>query len=135
MRKTLSIVIVTFLISSCSQNSEEQLRELQTELQEVEDTNVRLKKRLDSIDNNFLHPFSSFQQTLIMESKISPDSIIERYNTLIEEYPDTFWAHEAQKRKQNVDERREYWENGEWNLPKNRGEIKIPIGAISCPGC
>ncbi len=135
MRKIFRILIATFLISSCSQNSEKQLGELQLEIQEVKETNVRLKKRLDSIHNNFLQPFNSFQQTLTMESEISPDSIIKRYDILLVEYPDTFWSHEAKKRKQNVDERREYWENGKWNLPKNRGETRIPIEVISCPGC
>lgn len=135
MRKVLFVLIIILLVSSCAQNSKEQFIELETEIREVKDSNERLKNRLDSIDNNFLHPFYSFQKTLLMESDISPDSIISRYNQLIKEYPNTFWSHEAEKRKNKVDERKKYWENGEWNLPKNAGEIKIPIHAISCPGC
>ena len=72
-----------------------------------------------SIDVHFLRPFNSFQQTLILEPEISPDSIIQRYNSLIENYPKTYWSHEAIKRKKNVKKRRKYWKNGKWDLSTN----------------
>jgi len=118
------------VLTSCTDN-----QNLKNEIMQLKSDNALFKKKLDSLNNNYIIPFSSYQDVVMHELKSSPDSIINSYNKIIEKYPNSYWSHEAKRRIENIEKRKKSWseENG-WNLdipPKpNYNE-----GVISCPGC
>lgn len=97
-----------------------------------------LDKHLRSLEANFEVPFKDFQHILSNELMNPPSTSIEAYEELIKLYKNTYWAHEAKKRIQNIKNRSIYWskEKG-WDLPKIDSVTKKnpEPHIISCPGC
>lgn len=132
MRHTLSIIGV-LLIFSCSRHNQEEIQQLRFDFQKLRKDNDSLSSVLDSLKLNFIEPFVRYEQILMNEKEMSPDSIIQQYEQLINAFPNSFWNHEAKKRINNIDKRRELWHGGEWHLKER--DINIQLGVISCPGC
>ena len=133
----IAVLCVMLVMSfSCSKRSS-QFTQLKEELHQVKLENRRLQQELDSITKKHLEPFKMYEEILIAENETAPDSIILQYEKLIEKYPNSYWAHESRKRKENVEERRDFWQNGKWVFPNNsssKNSLVIPP-IISCPGC
>lgn len=136
MEKLIAILFLITILNSCSNKNRQEIQKLKTNINQLKESSSELEKRLDSIETNFIQPFKSYQKIVMNESQISPDSIISKYNALINKYPNSFWSHEAKKRQENVDKNREYWENGHWKFSKKGKKAIITVpGIISCPGC
>lgn len=137
MKHLVIIVILTATLFSCSNKDEQEIEKLRVDMTLLSNSNTALQNELDSIRTFYIEPFKSYQEIVLKESQMNPDSIIREYETLINEYPNSFWSHEAKKRKENVKENRMYWKDGKWDFSKQkRQEILIEVpSVIFCPGC
>jgi len=129
------------VLASCTDN-----QNLKNEITQLKSDNALFKKKLDSLNKDYVIPFRSYQDVIMNELKSNPDSIINSYNKIIDKYPNSYWSHEAKRRIENIEKRREYWtkEKG-WNFSaKNKMsptfkkptyEEVVMERTISCPGC
>lgn len=129
----ISIVFILFLVG-CQKNGNPTNNDLNQKLEKIIESNGNITKRLDTIQKTFITPYNLFEDAVLNENKRSPDSIITVYKRIIKMFPNSYWSHEAKKRIQNVEKRRELWsEEKGWELLK-----VIPskdMETISCPGC
>ena len=138
MKNTIPFLLTIFIVSSCTHN--EKLSELEKRIIIVESQNKILLDSLNSTKNKFIKPFKIYEQLVLSELKNSPNQIISDYKILINDYPNSFWKHEAKKRIENIERRKKYWsEKDGWKLPEKPKKPKLieiiqPI-SISCPGC
>ncbi|MEM6517001.1 MAG: hypothetical protein AAF688_12515 [Bacteroidota bacterium] len=133
--KTFKIIMLAFI---CSQSCTEQKKEsgLNEKLNKIISSNENLERRLDSINNNFVRPFETYERIVNQERENHPDSTITKYKSLIKKYPNSFWKHESEKRIKNIEKRKKYWtkENG-WKLEDIPKKPNFDEQVISCPGC
>ncbi len=133
MKNVYILIISTLFLISC--NDSKKLKDLEKRIYNVENNNKILSDSL----NKFVKPFKIYEKIVLSELTKSPNQIILEYESLIKNYPNSFWKHEAVKRIKNVEKRRKYWsEKNGWKLPKKTPNIKVieiiePV--VSCPGC
>ena len=139
MKNIFVLIISILLFTSC--NDSEKLKNLENRIYNVENQNKILLDSLNSVNIDFIKPFKIYEKIILSELKKSPNQIISDYEFLINDYPNSFWKHEAKKRIENIEKRKKYWsEKNGWELPKKPEEselteiIEQPI-VISCPGC
>ncbi len=138
MKNIFVIIISILLFTSC--NDSEKLKDLENRISNIENQNKILLDSLNSVNIEFIKPFKIYEKIILSELKKSPNQIISDYEFLINDYPNSFWKHEAKKRIENIEKRKKYWsEKNGWELPKKTEEPELietiePM-VISCPGC
>lgn len=133
MKKLIVLAISVFCLISC-QEEKNKLNKITIEIEQLNVANKKLRQRINSISNDFIEPFQMFENTVLNESKRSPDTIISKYKSIINKFPNSFWSHEAKSRIKNVQKRRKLWSKSKgWEL-LNVIPMK-DMETISCPGC
>ncbi|MBD3864583.1 hypothetical protein [Olleya marilimosa] len=109
---------------------------LSKELNELKNSNKKLNAELDSLKKLYINPFKQYENIVLDESKNNPDSIINEYEKLIKNHPNSFWKHESERRIKNIEKRKKYWtkKNG-WKLNDIPKKPLNDEQSISCPGC
>ncbi|MGB2684259.1 MAG: hypothetical protein WBC43_04510, partial [Olleya sp.] len=129
--------ILLFLSLFCVlTNCEKEDDFLSKELNELKNSNKKLNAELDSLKKLYINPFKQYENIVLDESKNNPDSIINEYEKLIKNHPNSFWKHESERRIKNIEKRKKYWtkKNG-WKLNDIPKKPLNDEQSISCPGC
>ncbi len=126
-------VIISFilLMASCATNT----KKLEEKIANLQSENNQLKKEQAVLQVGFFEPFDKYQALVLSEPVTHPDTLIKGYNQLMEDYPKSFWGHEAKKRMKNIKSRKKYWKNNKWELPEEYEIVLVPDEIASCPGC
>lgn len=130
--KLLLVICIMFFFSCVKRENNE---EFKNDIIQLKADNAKLKRDIDSLNENYIKPFEIYEKIVRNETDSTPDSIIKRYKDLIAQYPDSYWKHEAQRRMENIEKRRKFWskEKGwDFDIPK---KPSFDEGTISCPGC
>jgi hypothetical protein len=140
MTKTYVIIILASIATfSCRDSSSNGVREstLQKRILTLEKENIDMKQRFDAINDSLYFPLQELQKIIIQEYKKTPRALIEMYDNYIDEFPYTFWAHEAKRRRNNIKNREKYYDFYKgWVLPKELQDEIIEVNKIiECPGC
>ena len=117
------------LWSSCTSN-EKRLTNLEKSIEKLQDS-------LKNVNKHFVRPLEEFQAIVLSEFDNPPSISIEKYQKLINNYGNSYWAHESKKRIKNIKNRSKYWtQEGGWVLPKEIAEERVDqYVSYSCPGC
>lgn len=132
---TRTSIIILFLFLSCKkENKEDDF--LSKELNELLNSNKKLNAELDSLKKLYINPFKQYENIVLDERKNNPDSIINEYEKLIKNHPNSFWKHESERRIKNIEKIKKYWtkKNG-WKLNDIPKKPLNDEQSISCPGC
>lgn len=131
---SICLLIAAGVLISCkgkeeNDKTEQQLAALEKRVSQLDDS-------LRSVYKAFAEPLAAYQEILLSEMNTAPDSLVARYDRLIKKYPGSLWEHEAKKRTQNIESRRNCWsEKNGWQLNKQKETKVIAPEVISCPGC
>jgi len=134
-KNQLSILLFLSLFCVLT-NCEKEDDFLSKELNELKNSNKKLNAELDSLKKLYINPFKQYENIVLDESKNNPDSIINEYEKLIKNHPNSFWKHESERRIKNIEKRKKYWtkKNG-WKLNDIPKKPLNDEQSISCPGC
>lgn len=127
-----------FLISC---GSESKFEELEERVVYLEKQNKSLSDTLNIIYKQYLKPFRNYEKIVLSELRNPPNYLISGYEELIDEYPNSFWQHEARKRIINIESRKKFWFGSSgWQFPKDSNIVEFDYiennqPEITCPGC
>lgn len=116
------------------------MKDLELRITSLEKQHKTTLDSLNTLNTEFIKPFKTYEKIVLDEFKNSPTKTLSDYEDLIEDYPNSFWKHEAKKRMENIERREKHWtEKNGWKFPEKRKKSKaseiVEIEAISCPGC
>lgn len=104
---TKNIFILTLFLctstlwTSCT-SDEKRLTNLEKSIEHLQDS-------LKNINKQFVRPLEEFQAIVLSEYDNPPAVSIEKYEKLIKDFGNTYWAHESRKRIKNIKDRSKYW--------------------------
>ena len=135
MKHLTRIILIATTLFSCTNKNDLKINILISEVDLLTKSNSLLIKDLDSIKTNFIQPFEDYNEVVIKEFEINPDTTIKNYAAIINEYPNSFWSHEADKRKIAIQQNRKYWINNKWDFSERESinEVSIFPAPHSCP--
>lgn len=116
------------------------MKDLELRITSLEKQHKTTLDSLNTLNTEFIKPFKTYEKIVLDEFKNSPTKTLSDYEDLIEDYPNSFWKHEAKKRMANIERREKHWtEKNGWKFPEKRKKSEaseiVEIEAISCPGC
>ena len=105
LKNQLSILLFLSLFCVLT-NCEKEDDFLSKELNELKNSNKKLNAELDSLKKLYINPFKQYENIVLDESKNNPDSIINEYEKLIKNHPNSFWKHESERRIKNIEKKK-----------------------------